>query len=66
MGREPKPERTYLGDGVYVQIEEGGMFKLTTDYGGETNTIYLGPSVYAQLKRFASLALSPKAPREDL
>jgi hypothetical protein len=38
--------KQYLGDGVYVDFENG-MFKLTAENGYEaTDTIYLEPSVY--------------------
>jgi len=41
--------RTYLGDGVYVELE-GDMIKLTTENGIKvTNTIYLEIHVYANL-----------------
>jgi hypothetical protein len=37
----------YLGDGVYLELEESGMIILTTENGIEaTNTIYLEPEVY--------------------
>jgi hypothetical protein len=42
-------ERVYLGDSVYVEVENG-MLKLTTDNGlGPSNTIYLEPDVAAAL-----------------
>ena len=41
--------KTYLGDGVYVELESN-MIKLTTENGIEvTNTIYLEVSVYLNL-----------------
>lgn len=44
----------YLGDSVYVAIEDG-MVKLTTENGrGPTNTIYLEPEVYASLVAFVA------------
>lgn len=47
--------KSYLGDGVYVDLEDG-MIKLTTEDGFRaTNTIYLEPEVltamFAYLKR---------------
>ena len=42
-------EKTYLGDGVYVEIERG-MIKLTSENGYEVlNTIYLEPEVFNAL-----------------
>jgi hypothetical protein len=39
----------YLGDSVYVELEDG-MLKLTTNNGhGATNTIFLEPEVYEAL-----------------
>lgn len=39
-------EKRYLGDSVYVEIENG-MIKLTTENGfGPTNTIYLELEVF--------------------
>ena len=44
--------KEYLGDGVYVDIEDG-MIKLTTENGIEvTNTIYLEPNVYSALQEY--------------
>ena len=46
-------EKTYLGDGVYVDFD-GFAFVLTTENGIEvTNTIILEPEVYDALVRFA-------------
>lgn len=43
------PEKAYLGDSVYVDVERG-MLKLTTDNGaGPVHTIYLEPEVYEAL-----------------
>lgn len=47
-----KPTKTYLGDGVYVDVE-GAQIVLTTEDGiSVTNTIYLEPHVYQALVRF--------------
>ena len=44
--------KVYLGDSVYLQIDERGVV-LTTENGyGPTNTIVLEPEVWFQLKRF--------------
>ena len=46
----------YLGDSVYVEIENG-MVKLTTDNGfGPSNTIYLELFVYDELVRYVETA----------
>jgi hypothetical protein len=43
-------DRAYLGDAVYVEIEDG-LVKLTTENGGETtNTIYLEVEVIDALE----------------
>ena len=37
---------TYLGDGVYIALNNAGQVELTTETGQEvTNTIYLEPEV---------------------
>ena len=47
-------KKTYLGDGVFADIERG-MLKLTTEDGIHvTNTIYLEEFVYAQLQQYVS------------
>lgn len=44
--------KDYIGDSVYVEIEDG-MIKLTTENGmGPSNTIYLEPNVYDALNRY--------------
>jgi len=44
--------KAYLGDSVYVDVDNG-MLKLTTDNGyGPSNTIYLEPEVYEALTRY--------------
>jgi hypothetical protein len=46
--------KEYLGDSVYVDLEDG-MLKLTTENGEEaTNTILLEAEVYAALLRYVS------------
>lgn len=46
--------KVYLGDSVYVEIEND-MIKLTTDNGyGVTNTIYLDYDVYKCLVNFVN------------
>ena len=46
-------DKEYLGDGVYLQIEDD-ILKLTTENGySATNTIYLEPDIYDRLKRVA-------------
>jgi hypothetical protein len=46
--------KTYIGDGVYVELDDNtGGIVLTVEDGIEaTNTIYLEPSVLAQLNTF--------------
>lgn len=47
------PKKDYIGDGVYVEMEDG-MIKVTTEDGiEETNTIYFEPEVYHALIRYA-------------
>ena len=48
------PKKSYLGDGVYVDVENG-MLKLTTENGVEAdNVIYLEPQVYESLIQYVS------------
>lgn len=48
-------EKEYIGDGVYVEINEGGQIVLTTEDGIKTtNIIYLEPEVYAALTEYVS------------
>jgi hypothetical protein len=43
-------DKSYLGDGVYVELEND-MIRLTTESGiSATNTIYLEPEVWRALK----------------
>lgn len=47
-------QKTYLGDSVYAEIENG-MLKLTTENGmGASNTIYLEQEVYEALVEYVS------------
>lgn len=47
-------EKTYLGDSVYVEVEDG-MIKLTTDNGeGPSNTIFIEEQVWYNLVKFVS------------
>jgi len=51
-------EKEYLGDSVYIEVEDGS-FKLTTENGvGATNTIFLEPEVYTALVRYAAKAFN--------
>ena len=46
--------KQYLGDSVYVELENG-MLKLTTENGaGANNTIFMEPQVYEALELFVS------------
>lgn len=50
------PEKEYLGDGVYVDVEHG-MLKLTTEDGiRTTNTIFLEVEVFKALQRYFTQA----------
>lgn len=59
--------KTYLGDGVYGELVDGGMIKLTTENGIDTtNVIYLEPSVYANLTRWVqNLVKASTAPPSE-
>ena len=52
------PGKRYLGDGVYVEVdEERDMVKLTTSDGiRDTNTVYLEPEVVQALERWLAAA----------
>ena len=53
-------EEVYLGDSVYVSIVDGYLLKLVAD---RSKVIYLEPSVYAALVRFAAshgLTINPE------
>lgn len=58
-------EKTYLGDGVYVELDETmPALVLTTENGIETtNRIVLDSSVYASLVQFAMRATVNTTPR---
>ncbi len=44
--------KSYLGDGVYADVEDG-MVKLTTENGyGDTNTIFMKPEVIEAFKQW--------------
>ena len=44
------PEKTYLGDAVYIQVAGSGVITLTTEDGIDaSNTIYLEPEVAGKL-----------------
>ena len=46
--------KTYLGDGVYADLE-GGMIKLTTEDGREpSNTIYLEHETLLALEQYVA------------
>lgn len=52
--REAQPgEKEYLGDGVYVRLNEAHQLEVTTENGiCATNTIYLEPEVYDALEGY--------------
>lgn len=48
------PNKTYIGDSVYVEFDGFGLI-LTTDSGyGPNNTIYLEPATYESLIVFVA------------
>lgn len=50
----PSKDKSYLGDGVYADIENG-MIKLTTENGiSATNTIYLEMEVFDALTKYVN------------
>lgn len=58
--------KQYLGDAVYVEIENG-MFKLTTENGiNITNEIFLYEYVYRSLVRYADKAFSKDYNEKEL
>jgi hypothetical protein len=58
----PNETKTYLGDGVYAELEQG-MIKLTTEDGiNTTNTIYLDDGVYNTLTRWVGNLINKSLP----
>ena len=60
--------KEYLGDGVYVEVENGGL-ALTTENGIEvTNTIFLEVEVYRALMNYFERAVkaAEAAPAEEV
>ena len=45
-------EKTYLGDSVYVEVEDGRLVLTTENGSGPSNTIYLELEVYDALVRY--------------
>lgn len=46
-------EKEYIGDSVYIEINEYGQIVLTTENGyGASNTIYLEPEVFSALVEY--------------
>jgi len=46
-------EKTYLGDGVYIEQNDFGQVVLTTSDGlSDTNTIYLEPEVVRAMEEW--------------
>lgn len=54
-----KPKKEYVGDGVYAQLSEHGMLRVTTEDGGTTptNEIYLEPQVWSELVAYRNRAM---------
>lgn len=46
-------KQDYIGDGVYVEFDRGGIMLKANDHLDPTDTIYLEPYVLAALIRFA-------------
>ena len=46
-------EKQYIGDGVYVEFENG-MLKLTTERAKGWETIYLEPAVWTALVNYVA------------
>lgn len=45
--------KEYLGDSVYIEEDEGGLVRLTTEDGVEaSNTIYLEPEVVRAMAEY--------------
>jgi hypothetical protein len=50
-----EPERTYLGDGLYAQLDGNAMIKLIAPReNGETRWVALDPFVFTDFCRFAA------------
>ena len=49
----------YIGDGVYVTVENGMIKLYTHDGRGETNTIFLEPEVYTALVKWHTRLVEP-------
>jgi hypothetical protein len=55
------PLKRYLGDGVYVEMNEAGQIVLTAEDGIKaTNTIYLEPEVCTALVQFIYEMICPR------
>lgn len=54
--------KRYLGDGVYVDYERGGLVLTTEDGLRVTNTIFLEAEVLENLERYVSELVTPAAP----
>jgi hypothetical protein len=52
MSVDPK-KTDYLGDGLYVKVERGQLELRANDLDRPSDTVYLDPSVYKALIRFA-------------
>ena len=52
-------DETYIGDGVYASFD-GWMIKLRTQRDDRDDVIYLEPSVYGDLARFADSCFQRK------
>ena len=51
--------KRYLGDGVYAELDMGGVW-ITTSNGVETtNKIFLDSVVYNKLKQYVELPIAP-------
>jgi hypothetical protein len=53
-------EKAYLGDGVYIHAEYGGVMLTTEDGIQVTNSIFLEPEVYAALLEYVRSRSSAK------
>ncbi len=57
-------DKAYIGDGVYVEIEDG-MLKLTTERENGIETIYLEPAVFQALRDYYEAAVAAFARVRD-